>query len=291
MIQINVQKTLNSSEGKMDLQINLSLASGAFMAFYGASGAGKTSLLSMLAGLLAPDKGMIEVNGQVWLDTHKKINLRVQDRKIAYVFQDYALFPNMTVQQNLQYALGKKQDKAIIAELIEMTELGDLQHQKPGALSGGQKQRVALARALVRKPDLLLLDEPLSALDTAMRFKLQDYIREMHLRFGLTTILVSHEISEIFRLADQVCIVEQGKILRQGSPLEVFSERQVSGKFQFVGEVLHLQPEDVICVVSVLIGSHLVKVVADPQEAQALQPGDKVLLASKAFNPMIQKIE
>lgn len=291
MIQIDLQKTLNSSEGKMDLQINLSLASGVFMALYGASGAGKTSLLSMLAGLLSPDKGMIEVNGQVWLDTHKKINLRVQDRKIAYVFQDYALFPNMTVQQNLQYALGKKQDKTIIAELIEMTELGDLQHQKPGALSGGQKQRVALARALVRKPDLLLLDEPLSALDAAMRFKLQDYIREMHLRFGLTTILVSHEISEIFRLADQVCIVEQGKILRQGSPLEVFSERQVSGKFQFVGEVLHLQHEDVICVVSVLVGSHLVKVVADPQEAQALQPGDKVLLASKAFNPMIQKIE
>ena len=290
MIRIEIEKSLNYAQGKMSLQIRANIQQGDFITLYGVSGAGKTSLLRIIAGLMHPEKGFIEVNGKVWLDTRQKINQKIQDRKIGYVFQEYALFPNMTVLENLKYALRKKQDSKIIQDLIEIIELDKLKFQKPKHLSGGQKQRVALARALVCKPEILLLDEPLSALDPGMRTKLQDYIRQLHTRFNLTSILVSHDISEVFKLSNQVWVLDQGKIKTQGNPFEVFSERQVSGKFQFIGEVLHIQQEDLIHIVAVLVDNHIVKVVADTKEIKDLSPGDKVLLASKAFNPMIQKI-
>ncbi len=177
----------------------------------------------MLAGLLPPDTGFIAVNGKVWYDAQNRINLPPQKRSIGFVFQDYALFPNMTVKQNLSFALGKNQSPAIIKELIQTVELTELQHRKPATLSGGQQQRVALARALVRKPDLLLLDEPLSALDQSIRVKLQDYILASHRKYGLTTLLVTHDQSEINKLTDQVLIIEEGKIINQGTPEELFS--------------------------------------------------------------------
>ena len=291
MIKIDFKKTLHTPQGQITLQIQASMQKGDFITIYGVSGAGKTSFLRVLSGLLQPEEGLIEVNGEVWLDTLSKINKKVQDRKIGYVFQDYALFPNMTVLDNLKFALDKKRDSQIIKDLIEIIELGDLQSQKPQYLSGGQKQRVALARALVRRPEILLLDEPLSALDTAMRAKLQDYIRQLHQKYQLSSFLVSHDISEIFKLSDQVWILDQGKIKSQGNPFEVFSKRQVSGKFQFTGEVLYIQKEDLIYIISVLVDNHIVKVVANEAEIKGIQAGDKVLLASKAFNPMISKIK
>lgn len=290
MIRFDLYKILHAANGEMPLDISVELEQGQLLAIYGASGAGKTTILRILAGLTPPDKGSIHINNSSWLDSNKGIHLPTQKRNIGMVFQDFALFPNMTVEQNLNYALEKGQDATIVKELIEIMELQQLRNLRPYILSGGQKQRVALARALVRKPLLLLLDEPLSALDSDMRIKLQDHILAVHRRYKLTTILVSHDVAEIYKMADTVLILENGKITKQGPPGNVFFNRQVSGKFQFTGEVVEIDKEDIIYIVSVLIGNNIVKVVATEEDIKELKQGDKVLVASKAFNPLIRKI-
>jgi molybdate transport system ATP-binding protein len=149
---------------------------------------------------------------------------------------------------------------------------------------------VALARALVRQPDILLLDEPLSAIDTEMRLKLQDYLLEVHRKYKLTTILVSHDISEIYKVSDQVLVIENGTITKQGTPSEVFSSHSNSGKFQFIGEILKIEKENFIYIVSVLIGTNIVKVIAMEEETEALRIGEKIIVSSKAFNPILSKL-
>lgn len=290
MIKISLQKKLLASDGEMQLDIDMEIEHGTLVTLYGNSGAGKTSILRMIAGLMQPEKGLINTNEKCWLDTSKGISLKPQHRKAGFVFQDYALFPNMTVTENLSYALERGQDKTVIDELINIIELRDLQHRKPAELSGGQKQRVALARALVRKPAILMLDEPLSALDIKMRSVLQDYILKVHEEFNLTTILVSHDIGEVIKMSDKIFIIEEGKIIKQGFPIEVFSNKQVSGKFQFAGEIISIDKEDVVYIVTILIGVNIVKVVAVESEIQSMRAGDKVMVASKAFNPLLQKI-
>lgn len=291
MIAFKIQKKLQSASGEMLLNLDFEIKENEFVTLYGASGSGKTTTLRILSGLSEPDKGIISVHNQTWLDTDKKIQLPPQKRKIAYVFQDYALFPNMSVKENLSYALEKGQDKTIIEELLALMELEQLQHQKPAQLSGGQKQRVALARSLVRQPDILLLDEPLSAVDHEMRVKLQDYIIRVHRKYKLTTILVSHDIAEIYKMSDKVIVLENGNISKQGTPEEVFSSRLVSGKFQFVGEILKIEKENFIYIVVVLIGNNVVKIIAMEEEIKDLNIGNKVLISSKAFNPIITKID
>jgi molybdate transport system ATP-binding protein len=291
MIVFKIQKKLQSASGEMLLNLDFEIKENEFVTFYGASGSGKTTTLRILSGLSEADKGIITVHNETWLHTDKKIQLPPQKRKIAYVFQDYALFPNMSVRENLSYALEKGQDKTIIEELLALMELEQLQHQKPSQLSGGQKQRVALARALVRQPDILLLDEPLSAVDHEMRVKLQDYIIQVHRKYKLTTILVSHDIAEIYKMSDKVIVLENGKISKQGTPEQVFSSRLVSGKFQFVGEILKIEKENFIYIVVVLIGNNVVKIIAMEEEIRDLNIGNKVLIASKAFNPIITKID
>jgi molybdate transport system ATP-binding protein len=290
MIELALHKSLHAAEGEMLLQANLSIEKGQLVTIFGPSGAGKTSILRMLSGLMDPDKGQISVDDKVWFSSTNKKNVRTQDRSIGYLFQDYALFPNMTVRQNLEYAMHRGQDKTEIDELIEIVELTNLQDRKPETLSGGQKQRVALARTLVRNPKLLLLDEPLSALDYQMRTKLQGYILEAHRRFELTTILVSHDISEIIRLSDIVFEIDKGKIIRQGKPIEIFSQEKLSNKFQFTGDIVEMESAETVFIVSVLIGRSIIKVVASATEAAGFKVGDKVLVASKAFNPFIRKI-
>jgi molybdate transport system ATP-binding protein len=211
MIAIDIHKKLSAATGEMLLEVNTQIPSGQLLTLYGKSGAGKTTLLRILAGLTEADKGQITIDGVTWLDTNKKIKLPPQQRNIGFVFQDYALFPNMTVQENLSFALKKEQSSSIIKELIELIELGDLRKQKPKTLSGGQKQRVALARALVQQPKLLLLDEPLSAIDSEMRNKLQTYLLKVQQTYDLTTILVSHDESEIRKMSTAILILDQGK--------------------------------------------------------------------------------
>lgn len=291
MIHIALEKKLTAANGEMLLDIAMHIEQGKLVTLYGNSGAGKTSILRMIAGLLQADKGLIKVHQKTWLDTNKGIYLKPQQRKIGFVFQDYALFPNMTVKENLLYALEKNQDKQIVNELIQIIELDDLQDRKPENLSGGQKQRVALARAMVRKPEILMLDEPLSALDTKMRTKLQDYILKVHKQFNLTTLLISHEIGEVIKMSDTIFIIENGRIIKQGNPIEVFTTKQVSGKFQFSGEIIQIQKEDVIYIVTILIGTNFVKIIAEEEEAKKMTIGDKIIVASKAFNPLLQKID
>jgi molybdate transport system ATP-binding protein len=290
MISLNLKKTLKSAGGKMVLDLQLTIEKGQFVTLFGESGAGKTSTLRMLSGLLRPDSGIIKVGETIWFDGDKNIDLKPQQRKVGYVFQDYALFPNMSVRQNLEYALRKGQDKAIIGELLQFAELNELEQRKPETLSGGQKQRVALARALVQRPEILILDEPLSALDLKMRIKLQEYLLQVHKRYKLTTILVSHDIGEIVKLSDNVFELQNGRVIKKGAATDFFGLNKTSAKFRFSGEILKIDREDVLYIISVLIGNDIIKVVADRTEARNLKIGDQVLVASKAFNPMIQKI-
>jgi molybdate transport system ATP-binding protein len=218
MIEARLKKKLFSAQGDMLLDVKFSIRQGELVTLYGASGAGKTSVLRMLCGLTLPDEGSISVQGETWFDSKRKINVKPQRRNVGIVFQDYALFPNMTVRENLEYALEKQQSHNLVDELLELMELTSLNNKKPGFLSGGQQQRVALARAIVRKPKVLLLDEPLSALDTTLRLKLQDYILRVHEQFQLTTIIVSHDILEVSRLSKHVFLMDHGKIVRQGEP-------------------------------------------------------------------------
>ena len=291
MIQAQIKKQLHGMYGEFHLDINLNVAQGEFIALFGPSGVGKTTLLRCLAGLEQAEQASIKVKGQVWLDTSLRINLEPQLRRVGYMFQDYALFPNMTVLSNLEFALRKGSNKQRILELIDMMNLGELQHRKPETLSGGQKQRVALARALASEPNLLLLDEPFSALDAEMRSHLHDEVLRMQRSLGITTIIVSHNVGEVYKLASRVLMMEEGRILRQGKPAEVFSAGQTSGKFRFTGEILAIEPMDVLYSLTVLIGNQIVRVVAMPDEADKFTIGDNVMLVSKAFNPMILKLE
>ena len=204
MIDISIQKELLGSLGKMDLQVNLSIETQSFVALSGQSGSGKTTLLRILAGL-EPAQGRIVVNDEVWLDEKK--SLPPQKRGIGFVFQDYALFPNMSVIDNLLFV---KKDASLAKHLLDMTELSELAHRSVMSLSGGQKQRVSLCRAMMNRPKLLLMDEPLSALDPSMRTKLQHEILALHKEFKTTTIMVSHDPSEIYRLSNRVVVLSQG---------------------------------------------------------------------------------
>lgn len=291
MIEFKISKKLQSASGEITLQLDFQVKENDFVTLYGASGSGKTTTLQLLSGLMNPEEGIIKVKDTFWLNSYSKINLPPQKRKIGYVFQDYALFPNMSVRENLTFALEKGQDKTIVDELLQTMELVSLQHQKPNQLSGGQQQRVALARALVRQPDILLLDEPLSAIDTEMRLKLQDYLLEAHRKYKLTTILVSHDIAEIYKLSDQVIVIENGTITKHGTPSEVFSSHSNSGKFQFIGEILKIEKENFVYIVSVLIGTNIVKVIAMEEEIQSLGTGEKIVVSSKAFNPILSKLK
>jgi len=281
MINIDIFKKLHGSSGKMDLNINLNIKEGEFIALSGKSGSGKTTLLRILAGLEQAE-GNIKVANELWLDGKKA--LAPQKRKIGYVFQDYALFANMSVEENLLFV---NRDKKLANYLLEMTELSELKNRLPNTLSGGQKQRVSLCRAMMNRPKLLLMDEPLSALDPAMRTKLQNEILTLHREFGTTTIMVSHDPSEIYRLASRVLVLEQGKITDDGKAKDVLLKTKGSQKFSFEGELLEITKVDVIYVAIVSIGQQLVEVVVSSDEAKNLKVGQSVRVSTKAFAPMI----
>ncbi len=231
MIEVQLQKNLLAAQGRLNLLADIKIESGEFVGLCGASGAGKTSILRMLAGLMEPDAGRIIANGECWYDSAKKVNQSPRNRDLGFVFQDYALFPNMSVQQNLEFALKKGQDSKIVTELMQLMELDALRNRRPHLLSGGQQQRVALARALVPRPKFLLLDEPLSALDRPLRARLQSHLLDAHKQYNLTSILVSHDLEEINRLCDRVLFLEEGK-LSSNKGLTTLTTRQ-EARFEF----------------------------------------------------------
>lgn len=287
MVELDIRKTLHSAQGEFVLDLRLRVKPEEFVALFGESGSGKTTLLRCIGGLAEPDDGTIRVNGETWFDSRKKVNLPPQRRRVGFMFQDYALFPNMSVRGNLEFALRPGAERRRVQDMIDLMALGELQHRKPATLSGGQKQRVALARALLSDPWLLMLDEPFSALDQQTRLRLQDEVLRMQRRTGLTTLMVSHEVSEVYKLARRVAVLDRGGIVREGSPQEVFGSGQAGGKFSFAGEVLAIEASDVVFTVTLLVGNQVVRVIAAADEAQSLNVGDRVTLLSKAFNPVI----
>ncbi|MGY0036188.1 ATP-binding cassette domain-containing protein [Pedobacter sp. NJ-S-72] len=179
---------------------------GSITRVYGSSGSGKTTFLKILAGLITPEKGEIHVKGICWLDTSKKINWKPQQRRVGFVFQDYALFPNMTVQEHLEYATA---DHQLIERLLLMGRMGSFKQHKPQHLSGGQQQRLAILRALALKPELLILDEAFSALDDDLRSALIIELKIILKEFNTTTIIVSHHLQETAGFADHTLKIEQ----------------------------------------------------------------------------------
>jgi molybdate transport system ATP-binding protein len=288
MIVIDLDKTLHTAHGPLRLQLETTLDDNGFVTLFGPSGAGTTTVLRMLAGLTRPDHGRIVVNGECWFDAGKRINLPPQRRSIGFVFQDYALFPNLSVRDNVGYA-APAGDTGWVDELLALTGLEGLQHRLPQTLSGGQQQRVALARALARKPALLLLDEPLSALDAELRSRMQDDLLRLHRRIGFTALLVSHDIGEVFKLAQRVLRIEAGSIVQSGTPAELFLQRTPAGRLHLHAQVLALRREEVVHVVSLLIGQDIIEVLASDDEVAGLREGDLVSVATKAISPMIFK--
>ena len=282
MIKIDISKKLHGANGEMNLKVNLEIKQGEFLALSGLSGSGKTTLLRILAGF-EDANGTLEINNNIWLN--EKFCLASQKREIGFVFQDYALFPNFSVLDNLLYV---NKDKELANYLLKMTELEELKNRFPQTLSGGQKQRVSLCRALMNRPKILLMDEPLSALDSNMRTKLQNEILTLHKEFNTTTIMVSHDPSEIYRLANRVVILNFGGIINDGTPKDILLKTKGSQKFSFEGELLDIVKVDVIHIAIVSIGQQLVEVVVSKEEVKNLKIGQKVSLSTKAFSPTIQ---
>lgn len=193
---------------------------------FGPSGAGKSTILRSLAGLEWPEEGRIRFVSRTWLDTGAGIRVPPQERHVGYMSQDYALFPTYTVAGNIEYGLGhlsSQERKARVTEVLDLFQLRGLEHAKPGELSGGQQQRVALARAVAPRPLLLLLDEPLSALDGPTRIYLRDELRRLLKQLALPSIIVTHDWAEALTLGDLMAVVSGGEVLQIGTPLEVFS--------------------------------------------------------------------
>lgn len=216
--------------------ININLKEGKFLCLLGPSGSGKSTILHSIGGF-------IDFNGQIILDGENISNLEPNDRKVSTVFQSLGLFSHMTVLNNVMYglkfnqkSLNKTEKKDLAYKTIEMVGLKGYENRKPAELSGGEKQRVALARSLVVKPKLLLMDEPFSALDQKLREKMQLEIRKIHKDFGLTTIFVTHDQAEAFKMADEVIVLSQGKIIDQGSPQRIYNKPINKESLDFIGQ-------------------------------------------------------
>lgn len=198
MIDINIEKKLNTYNGLQVLKVKKHFDTGSITKIYGPSGAGKTTFLKIIAGFIHPEKGYVRAVNTEWINTDKKINISPQVRKVGFVFQDYALFPNMTVRQHLAYAT---KDAAWIDRLLTLGKLETISHHKPLYLSGGQQQRLAILRALAAKPQLLLMDEPFSALDQAVKITLIAELKALFEELKLTVMIVSHNAEELSNLA------------------------------------------------------------------------------------------
>jgi putative spermidine/putrescine transport system ATP-binding protein len=213
---------------------DITLQSGELVCLLGPSGCGKTTALRILAGFETPDSGDVEVDGRSVLD------VRPRDRRFGIVFQSYSLFPNMSARKNIGFALGLRgvsgePQRRRVDELLEMTGLAGHADKYPHQLSGGQQQRVALARALATEPPVLLLDEPLSALDAAVRDQLRVEIRKLQRSVGITTLFVTHDQHEAMAIADRIAVMEHGSIVQLGPPAEVYTRPRTAFVSAFLG--------------------------------------------------------
>lgn len=282
MIEFSLKKELFGVNENMELNVKISFKSGSFISLSGESGSGKTTILRCLAGLEKAN-GFIKVDDEIWQD--EKIFLSPQKRRIGFVFQDYALFENLSVKDNFLFV---EKDIDHCNKLLDMLGLISLKDRYPANLSGGQKQRVALGRAMMRKPKLLLLDEPLSALDPHLRARLQDEISKIQDMFKTTTILVSHDPNEIYKLANYMFVLKNGKIVKNGTPKEILLKTNGSQKFAFSGILLNLEKIDTIFIATVSVGQQITQVALASD--LGLKIGDEITISSKAFNLNINEI-
>ena len=219
-LNVNIQKKLK----EFDLNVDFELKKGC-LGILGPSGCGKSITLKSVAGIVDPDKGIVSLttdNETVYFDSERKINLKPQKRNVGYLFQNYALFPNMTVEENVAAGLSKDDDKKIVSDMIKRFHLDGLEKRYPRQLSGGQQQRVALARILAYSPDVILLDEPFSAMDTFLKEQLRIQLSNILNEFDGLSILVTHDRDEVFQFCDELIILDKGRIIAKGETHNIF---------------------------------------------------------------------
>jgi molybdate transport system ATP-binding protein len=223
---------------RLEARFELPVNPPAVLILFGPSGSGKTTILRCMAGLEQPDRGRIQFISRAWFDAEQGINALPQEREVGYMPQDYALFPTYSVAGNVGYGLGGLQAderQRRITDSLALLKLQGLEHLTPGQLSGGQQQRVALARAIARRPQLLLLDEPLSALDAPTRLRLQGELRHLLKQLAIPSIVVTHDWGEALALGDQIAVIGAGRVLQTGTPQEVFNRPKDAGVARIVG--------------------------------------------------------
>lgn len=293
-----IKKSFTEGEAVLD-NISLEISKGEFITLLGSSGCGKTTTLRIIAGLEQPDAG------SVWLDGREVTGLEPNQRDVNTVFQNYALFPHMNVAENIGYGLKlkkvpKSEIKKKVSQMLELVQLEEYEKRKPSELSGGQKQRVAIARALVNNPEVLLLDEPLGALDLQLRRTMQIELKHLQKKLGITFIYITHDQEEAINMSDRIAVMRDGRIEQIGTPDEIYNHPKTSYVATFVGNanILHgvaesIQGENAI----VKIGNDRVIVkletshqnTEDTGAKQYLSAGEKVTLAVRSENILLQE--
>jgi molybdate transport system ATP-binding protein len=236
---MSLEVALRHSFGAFGLDVAFRIEQPGVTALFGPSGAGKTSVINAIAGLLRPNEGRVAINGRVIVDTGAGVFVPAERRRMGYVFQDARLFPHMSVSDNLRFGWRRAQSRPgedEIARIIGLLGLDHLLERTPKALSGGEKSRVALGRALLSAPDLLLLDEPLSALDAARRSEILPYLERLRDETKLPMIYVSHAVEEVARLADEIVVMREGRVEAQGSVFDLLT--RINGSITALGAVM-----------------------------------------------------
>lgn len=293
-----IKKSFTEGEAVLD-NISLEISKGEFITLLGSSGCGKTTTLRIIAGLEQPDAG------SVWLDGREVTGLEPNQRDVNTVFQNYALFPHMNVAENIGYGLKlkkvpKSEIRKKVSQMLELVQLEGYERRKPSELSGGQKQRVAIARALVNNPKVLLLDEPLGALDLQLRRAMQIELKHLQKKLGITFIYITHDQEEAINMSDRIAVMRDGRIEQIGTPDEIYNHPKTSYVATFVGNanILHgvaesIQGENAI----VKIGNDrvIVKLETSQQDTkdtgakQHLTAGENVTLAVRSENILLQE--
>jgi molybdate transport system ATP-binding protein len=288
LLSINLNKTWNDFE----LDVAFDIPRGKITALFGPSGAGKSSILRLISGLEMAEDGSVSNGNEIWFDKAKGINLHPQQRSVGFVFQDYALFPHMTVEKNVAYGIKEKWRRKEIKDLIALAGLSGYERSYPAQLSGGQKQRVSLIRAIARKPDILLLDEPFSALDWQTRVQLQEDVKNIIKQFNITTLYVTHEVTEVYKLANNVIVLESGKEVKRGTPEEVFLGKRLSTRVQVTGKVVGIEHDSIMASVTILHADQFFKTLIDTEELKSLnlRIGDDVIIGVKSSDVILFKI-
>ena len=260
--------------------LSLTVEEGSFTTLLGPSGCGKTTLLRLISGFLEP------ASGEILIDGVNQAGIEVNERKVGMVFQDYALFPHLSVSQNIAYGLkiqkfSKSEIESKISEIAQALGIEDLLGRFPNELSGGQQQRVALARALIIKPKILLMDEPLSSLDTKLRTKVREELKEIQQKLKITTVYVTHDQEEALSLSTKIAVIDNGKLLQEGSPKEIYFEPKNAFVADFVGKANLIKKGEK----SLMIRPEWFEIAPQPPAYEKnLLPADKILLSGTVLS-------